>query len=69
MRRSSNSELSLSGGTMVGSIVSVNSGRILTVDGGCLLTTSPINVGGIGDTASISDSEVQSDGVSMPLVV
>ena len=39
------------------------------MDGGCLLTTSPINVGGIGGTAKISDSEVQTDGVSMPLVV
>eukprot|EP01050_Picozoa_sp_SAG11_P003025 SAG11_NODE_162_length_13962_cov_19.035562_14_plen_1172_part_01 len=68
MSGSSGSELSVSGGTVSGSALSVTSGR-MTVDGGCVLTDSPISVGGAGGMVTISQVELQSDGSSVPLTV
>jgi hypothetical protein len=65
---SSRSELSLSGGTVTGSAVTMTSG-VMVVDTGCVLTDSPIDVGGAGGTVTISGVELRSDGFSVPLTV
>ena len=65
---SSGSALSLSGGTVTGSTVSVSSRR-MTVDGRCVLTDSPIDVGGAGSSVTISGAELQSDGSTVPLTI
>eukprot|EP01050_Picozoa_sp_SAG11_P004945 SAG11_NODE_330_length_10677_cov_8.535117_6_plen_678_part_00 len=68
LRGSSQSELSVSGGTMTGSTLSVTAGRI-TVEGRCVLTDSPISVDEEGGTITISDSELKSDGSVVLLTV
>eukprot|EP01050_Picozoa_sp_SAG11_P010483 SAG11_NODE_1051_length_6030_cov_24.259147_3_plen_800_part_00 len=65
---SSGSELSLSGGTLMESMLSVSSGKMI-VDGGCVLTDSPVSVTGVGGVVTISASELQSDGSSVSLTV
>eukprot|EP01052_Picozoa_sp_SAG31_P009570 SAG31_NODE_505_length_14757_cov_20.172943_15_plen_1119_part_00 len=60
------SDLSLSGGTVARSTVSMTSG-IMRVDTGCALTDSPISVS--GGSVMISDAELQSDGSSVPLTI
>eukprot|EP01051_Picozoa_sp_SAG22_P003443 SAG22_NODE_167_length_16764_cov_34.845245_7_plen_451_part_00 len=64
----SGSELSFSSGTVTGSTLTVSSGR-MTVDTGCVLSNSPVSVGGVGSSVTISGSELQSDGSSVPLTV
>ena len=65
---SSGSELSLSGGTVTGSTVTLSSGSA-TVDGGCVLTDSPISISGAGSSGTISGVELQSDGSTVPLTI
>eukprot|EP01052_Picozoa_sp_SAG31_P022010 SAG31_NODE_1731_length_7420_cov_12.646914_2_plen_254_part_00 len=65
---SSGSELSVSGGTVARSTITMTSGSI-TVDTGCALTDSPISVAGDGGTVTITGAELQSDGSSVPLTV
>eukprot|EP01052_Picozoa_sp_SAG31_P005162 SAG31_NODE_223_length_19859_cov_14.949899_9_plen_1578_part_00 len=65
---SSGSALSLSGGTLTGSTFGVTSGR-MTVDVGCVLTDSPLNVGGAGSSVTVTGAELQSDGSSVPLTI
>ena len=62
------SALSLSGGTVTGSTVFVSSGQ-MTVDGRCVLTDSPVSVGGAGSSVTISGAELRSDGLSAPVTV
>eukprot|EP01052_Picozoa_sp_SAG31_P002201 SAG31_NODE_75_length_27561_cov_28.859333_5_plen_1170_part_00 len=62
------SELSLSGGTISGSTLTMSSGRMM-VDGGCVLADSPVDVGGAGGAVTISGVELQSDGSSVPLTI
>eukprot|EP01051_Picozoa_sp_SAG22_P013146 SAG22_NODE_1443_length_4412_cov_46.750058_3_plen_792_part_00 len=68
MSGSSGSELSVSGGTLTGSTLIVSSGR-LAVDGGCVLTDSPVSITGVGSSVTISGAELQSDGSSVPLTI
>eukprot|EP01052_Picozoa_sp_SAG31_P003911 SAG31_NODE_155_length_22130_cov_9.540098_12_plen_358_part_00 len=65
---SSRSELTLSGGTVARSTMTVSSGR-RTVDTGCVLTDSPISASGFGGSVMISGAELQSDGSSAPLAI
>ena len=64
----SGSALSLSGGTVTGSTLSVTSGR-MTVGDGCVLTDTPISVSDDESSLTISGSELQSDGTSVPLTI
>jgi hypothetical protein len=41
----------------------------MAVDGGCVLTDSPISLGGADGLVTISGAELQSDGSSVPLTV
>eukprot|EP01050_Picozoa_sp_SAG11_P056313 SAG11_NODE_34871_length_269_cov_1.494118_1_plen_70_part_10 len=41
----------------------------MTVDTRCVLTDSPISVGGAGGTVTITGAELQSDGSSVPLAI
>eukprot|EP01051_Picozoa_sp_SAG22_P003865 SAG22_NODE_195_length_15606_cov_21.340878_8_plen_1509_part_00 len=65
---STGSELTLSGGTVARSTMTVSSGR-MTVDTGCVLTDSPISASGFGGSVMISGAELQSDGSSVPLAI
>eukprot|EP01051_Picozoa_sp_SAG22_P003870 SAG22_NODE_196_length_15552_cov_971.604543_2_plen_907_part_00 len=65
---SSGSELSLSGGTVAGSMVAMTSGEMTIVDG-CALTNSPVSIIGAGSSVTISGAELQSDGSSVPLTI
>ena len=58
--------LSVSGGTLTGSTVSL-SGASAVLDGSCTLINSPVSI--TDGTLSVSQCELQSDGSSVPLMV
>ena len=58
--------LSVSGGTLTGSAVSLSDGSAV-LDGSCTLANSPVSIS--SGTLSVSQCELQSDGSTVPLMV
>ena len=60
------SVLSVSGGTLTGATVSLSGGSA-TIDGSCVLVDSPVSIA--AGTLSVSQCELQSDGLTVPLTI